>query len=65
MNFFNIASASLSELTYGLHAAKRLEYIDEPTFQALDDHARTVAAPLNGLIKSYRDKQKRDDAGAD
>lgn len=28
LRFFNIASASLSELTYGLHSAHRLQYID-------------------------------------
>jgi four helix bundle protein len=28
LNFYNIASASLSEVTYGLHAAHRLGYLD-------------------------------------
>ncbi|HXG87721.1 MAG TPA: four helix bundle protein [Vicinamibacterales bacterium] len=56
LNFFNIASGSLSEVTYGLHAAKRLGYVDDDTYRRLDDSARMVAAPLNGLIKAMRDK---------
>jgi four helix bundle protein len=54
INFFNIASASLSELTYGLHAAHRLGYLDDESYRALDDRARMVASPLNGLIRSTR-----------
>ena len=54
LNFLNIASASLSEVTYGLHAAHRLAYLDDQTYRMLDDRIRMVAAPLNGLIKKYR-----------
>jgi four helix bundle protein len=54
INFLNIASASLSEVTYGLHAALRLGYLDERTYRTIDDQARMVAAPLNGLLKKYR-----------
>ena len=54
INFFNIASASLSEVTYGLHAAHRLGYIDDATYQRLDELTRMVAAPLNGLIRKHR-----------
>lgn len=54
LNFLNIASASLSEVTYGLHAAHRLAYLDDQTYRMLDDRTRMVAAPLNGLIKRYR-----------
>ena len=56
INFFNIASASLSEVTYGLHAAHRLGYLDEGTYRTLDDRARMIAAPLNGLIRATRAK---------
>jgi four helix bundle protein len=56
LKFFNIASASLSELTYGLHAAHRLGYIDPTDYQRLDDLARMVAAPLYGLIRRQRAK---------
>ena len=54
LNFFNIASGSLSEVTYGLHAAHRLGYIDDVTYQRLDEHARMVTAPLYGLIRKKR-----------
>jgi four helix bundle protein len=54
IKFFNIASASLSELTYGIHAAFRLGYIDQPMYQRLEEHTRMVAAPLNGLIRRER-----------
>jgi four helix bundle protein len=54
LNFLNIASASLSEVTYGLHAAHRLAYLDDQTYRMLDDRTRMVAVPLNGLIKKYR-----------
>ena len=54
INFFNIASASLSELTYGLHAAHRLGYLDAQAYTARDDRTRMVAAPLNGLIRNAR-----------
>ena len=54
LRFFNMASASLSELTYGLHSARRLGYIDEAEYKRLDDLARMVAAPLHGLIRKRR-----------
>lgn len=54
INFFNIASASLSELTYGLHAAHRLGYLEDAAYRSLDERTRMVAAPLNGLIRSTR-----------
>ncbi len=54
LNFFNIASGSLSEVTYGLHAARRLGYVDDATYNRLDDQARMVAAPLYGLIRKKR-----------
>jgi len=56
LNFFNIASASLSELTYGLHAATRLGYLTDDEYRRLDESTRKVAAPLNGLIKSKKQK---------
>ena len=54
IRFFNIASASLSELTYGTHAAFRLGYIDQTTYDRLEEQTRMVAAPLNGLIRRER-----------
>jgi four helix bundle protein len=57
LRFFDIASASLSELTYGLHAALRLGYIDQLTYDRLDELTRRVAAPLHGLIRHNRTKK--------
>jgi four helix bundle protein len=54
LNFFNIASASLSELTYGLHAANRLGYLSDSQHSSLDERTRMVAAPLIGLIKATK-----------
>ena len=54
IKFFNIASSSLSELTYGIHAAFRLGYIDQSTHDALEVMCRQVGAPLHGLIRHER-----------
>ena len=54
LRFFTIASASLSETGYGLHAARRLGYISDDAYKDLEAHVRAVAAPLNGLIKNKR-----------
>ena len=54
ISFFNIASASLSELGYGLHAAWRLGYIDEAKLAGLEKKIRMISAPLRGLIRRYR-----------
>jgi four helix bundle protein len=54
LNFYNIASASLSELTYGLHAAHRLGYLNEAEYSSFDERTKMVAAPLGGLIKATR-----------
>ena len=54
INFFNIASASLSELGYGLHAAWRLGYIERAKLEDLEQKVRMVSGPLHGLIRRYR-----------
>jgi four helix bundle protein len=54
LRFFNIASSSLSETGYGLHAARRLGYISEETYLEYEARVRAVAAPLNGLIRANR-----------
>jgi four helix bundle protein len=56
LRFLNIASASLSEVGYGLHAARRLGYISDLTYDSLERQLRAVSAPLNGLIKMNRRK---------
>ena len=53
--FLNIAAASLAEVGYGLHAARRLGYIEPETFERLDLLVRQTAAPLHGLIRRVRE----------
>jgi four helix bundle protein len=55
-HFFSIASASLAEVGYGLHAAHRLGYLLPARYQELEKKVRQVAAPLNGLMDRYRGK---------
>ena len=51
-HFLNIAEASLAEVAYCLHAAKRLGYLAEPDYERLAEGARLVGGPLAGLIRS-------------
>lgn len=53
-HFLSIASASLAEVGYGLHAARRLGYLAPAHYDALDLQVRQVAAPLNGLMDRFR-----------
>jgi four helix bundle protein len=53
LHFLQIASASLAEVGYCLHAAKRLEYLNETRYEELELQVRQTAAPLRGLIKTY------------
>lgn len=57
IKFFNIAASSLSEVTYGLHAALRLGYIDQTRHDELEVLCRMVGAPLHGLIRHERTAQ--------
>src|SRR5262245_35246095 len=52
LHFLQIALASLSEVGYCLHTARRLEYLDQKEFEKLDLEVRQVSAPLRGLMKS-------------
>ena len=54
LRFFTISSASLSEVGYGLHAARRLGYIDERTLHDFERQIRQVGGPLHGLMRRYR-----------
>jgi len=51
-HFLNIAEASLAEVTYCLHVAKRLGYLNGEQHSVLKAQARQVGAPLVGLIRS-------------
>ena len=53
LHFLQIASASLAEVGYCLHAAQRLGYIDDATYTRLELDLRRTSAPLRGLMKSY------------
>ena len=54
IRFFNIASASLSEAGYGLHAARRLGYITLAEYEKFEQKVRYVSSPLHGLIRAHR-----------
>jgi len=54
LHFCSIASASLAELGYGLHAAHRLGYLLPAEYDALEEKIRMIAAPLRGLMAKYR-----------
>ena len=49
--FLRIALASLAELTYCIHAARRLDYITAELKEQLDSEIRRTSAPLRGLLK--------------
>ena len=55
-HFLSIASASLAEVGYGLHAARRLGYLAPAHYDELELKVRQVAAPLNGLLERYRSR---------
>ncbi len=56
LRFLNVASASLSECAYGIHAAARLGYIDVALDNDFEARVRMIAAPLKGLVARYRKK---------
>ena len=59
-HFLSIASASLAEVGYGLHAASRLGYLTPAHYDELELKVRQVAAPLNGLMDRYRSRDPVD-----
>lgn len=54
LHFCSIASVSLAELGYGLHAARRLGYLLPAGYEAFEEKIRMIAAPLHGLMAKYR-----------
>ena len=52
LHFLNISEASLAEVGYCLHAARRLGYISDATYEELELDIRKVSAPLSGLVRS-------------
>lgn len=52
LHFLQIASASLAEVGYCLHAARRLGYLTDSHYEVLELDVKKVSAPLRGLMKS-------------
>jgi four helix bundle protein len=52
LHFLQIASSSLGEVGYCLHAAMRLGYLTDQMYADWEREVRRVAAPLRGLMKS-------------
>jgi four helix bundle protein len=52
LQFLETSSASLAEVGYCVHAARRLGYIDDANYERLEREIRRTASPLRGLLKS-------------
>lgn len=50
--FFNVAKGSTAEVITQLNIAYMIGYIDQTTFEKLEDHAQKIRASLKNLIKS-------------
>ena len=51
-HFLSISKASLNEVAYYFHLARRLGYVSEPVFGKLDEAYEETARTLYGLIQS-------------
>ena len=56
-HFLNIAEASLAEVGYCLHVARRLGYLEEHEYAEVLKTVNRTAAPLVGLVRAVRAKQ--------
>jgi four helix bundle protein len=54
LQFLNTARASLAEVSYCLHVARRLNYIDPSKFEEFEMRVKQTSAALNGYIRSIR-----------
>lgn len=54
LRFLSIASSSLAEVGYGLHASRRLGYLAPEVYDAFELKVRQVGAPLSGLMRKHR-----------
>jgi four helix bundle protein len=61
LHFLHIASASLAEAGYCIHAASRLGYLSDDARKELESEMRKTAAPLSGLIRTLDDPSCRAD----
>ena len=55
LHFLNMSEASLAEVAYCLHVARRLGYITSAEFTDVDTQIQRVFAPLTGLIRRTRE----------
>jgi four helix bundle protein len=60
LHFLHIASASLAEAGYCIHAARRLGYLSDGQCTELEAEVWKTAAPLSGLIQSLDTASRRD-----
>ena len=60
----NIAQASLAEVDYCIHAARRLGYISDELAESLQVAMKQVGAPLAGLIRAEKTGNLKRTAGA-
>lgn len=51
LRHLRIAIASLAELGYGIHFAKRAGYLSDVDWAVIDEQLRQTAAPLHGLLR--------------
>ncbi len=54
LNFLHIAKGSLSELDTQLEIVRRLEYLDQARWEALDERLEWIDRMLSGLVRSLR-----------
>jgi four helix bundle protein len=54
LNFLHIAKGSLSELDTQIEIARRLEYLDQARWEALDERLERIDRMLSGLVRSLR-----------
>jgi len=52
LHFLNIAESSLAEVGYCLHVARRLGYLSDTEYSALEIRIKQVGAPLSGLVRA-------------
>jgi four helix bundle protein len=57
MHFIGIARGSLAELETLLIIARRLDYIEEPSFRAIMDDLFELGRMTTGLLKSISDRR--------
>jgi len=59
LNFLSVSRASLAEVGYCLHVARRLGYINSDKFNGFDLSIRRVSAALHGYIRAVKEGRAR------